>query len=131
MGIGAIYDSLSAFSIPYKLRKSKVTYVLEQTQHFRVRRVVGNRERQVRVAQNSSNPNQSSAATRHNADILPGVLALLSLTVVLIVQTCHGRTQRLDTGGRTVFSGRRGDGDRSRAREASLDLVVGLGGTLA
>jgi len=50
---------------------------------------------------------------------------------VLIVQTCHGRTQRFDTGGRTVFPRSGGDGDRRRAGKTSFDLVVGLGGTLA
>lgn len=44
---------------------------------------------------------------------------------------CHGRAQRLDPGGWTVLPGSGGDGDRRRAGEASLDLVVGLGGTLA
>lgn len=107
------------------------THVLEQTQHLRVRRVVGNGERQVRVTQDGSDTDQSRTTTRHNADIFPGVLALLSLTVVLVVQTGHGSTQRLDTGGRAVLPSSGGDGDRRRAGEASLDLVISLGGTLA
>jgi hypothetical protein len=49
---------------------------------------------------------------------------------VLIVQTCNGSTQRLDTGGRTVLPGRRGNRNACRTREATLDLIVRLGGTL-
>jgi hypothetical protein len=62
------------------------TYVLEERQHFRVGSVVGNGERQVRVPQNGSNSDQTSTASRHNAHILPRVLALLTLAILVIVQ---------------------------------------------
>jgi len=107
------------------------THVLEQTQHLRVRGVVGNGEGQVRVTQDSSNTDQTRSATGHNADILPGILALLALTVVVIVQTSDGGAQRLNTGGRAILPSGGGDGDRRWAGKASLDLVVDLGGTLA
>jgi hypothetical protein len=50
---------------------------------------------------------------------------------VLVVQTSDGGTQWLDTGGRAIFPSSGGDGNGGRARETSLDLVVGLGGSLA
>lgn len=61
------------------------THVLEQSQHLRVRRVIRNGEGQVRVAQNGSNSNQAGTATGHDAHILPGVLARLALTIMLVV----------------------------------------------
>ena len=100
---------------------SSTTHVLEQRQHLRVRRVIGNGERQVRVTQDRSNTDQTRTTTRHNADILPGVLALLALTVVVIVQTSNGRAQRLDTGGRTVLPSSGGDGiDVGRGKLPSI-----------
>ena len=110
---------------------NEYTHVLEQSQHLRVGRVIGDREGQVRVTQDGRNTDQSRATTGHNTHVLPGVLALLALAIVLIVQTGDGRPQRLDTGGRAIFPRSGGDGDGGRAGETALDLVVGLGGTLA
>lgn len=107
-----------------------LTYVLEERQHLRIRRVIGNGEAQVRVAQNGSNSNETGSSTRHNADILPRILALFTLSVVLIVEFRNGRTQRLDTSGRAVLARRGGDRNGSRAGETAEDLIVCLGGTL-
>lgn len=109
----------------------RITHVLEQSQHLRVRRVIGDGEGQVRVAQDGSNANQAGATTGNNADILPCVLALLALTVVVIVKTSHGGAQWLDTGGRAVFPRSGGDRNGSRAGETALDLVVSFGSSLA
>lgn len=68
-----------------------LTHVLEQRQHLRVRRVIGDGEGQIRVSENGSNANQTRAATWDNADILPGILTLLALAVVVVVQTSDGR----------------------------------------
>ena len=106
------------------------THPLEQTQHFRIRRIIRNRKRQVPIPQDGSDADQTGATTGHDANILPRVLALLTLAVVLIVQTSHGTPQRLDTGGRSILSRGRRDWDGCRAREAAQDLVVGLGGSL-
>lgn len=108
----------------------QATHVLEQRQHLRVRRIIGDGERQIRIAQNGSNSDQAGTSTRNDADILPGILALLPLAVMLIVQTCNGGAQRLDTGGRAVLARSRGNGDCGRSGEASLDLVVRFGSTL-
>ena len=107
------------------------THILEQTQHLRISRIIRNRKRQVRIAQDSSNANQPRATTRHNAHILPRILARLALAIVLIVEMGDRRAQRLDTGGRAVLARGRSDRDTGRTREAALDLVVGFGGTLA
>lgn len=107
------------------------THVLEQRQHLRVGRVIRDRERQVRISQNSSNTDQTRTTTGNNADVLPSVLTGLALTIVLIVEASDGGTQRLDTGGRTVLTGGGGDGDGSRARETALDLIIGFRRTLA
>jgi hypothetical protein len=111
--------------------KERKTHVLEQRQHLRIRRVIGDREGKIRIAQNSSNSDQTCSSTRNNANILPSVLTLLPLAIMLIVQTCNGSTQRLDTGGRAVLPSSGGDRDRCRTGEAALDLVISLGGALA
>lgn len=50
---------------------------------------------------------------------------------MLVIQPSHRRPQRLDTGRGTILARSRGDGDGRGTGETALDLVVGLGGTLA
>jgi hypothetical protein len=57
------------------------------------------------VAEDSSNPDQTCTATWDNTYVLPGVLALLALTMVLVVQTGDSCSERLDTSSRTIFTG--------------------------
>lgn len=96
--------------LPFQLQE-RSTHVLEQRQHLRIRRVIGDGEGKIRIAQNSSNSDQTRASAGNNADILPSILTLLPLAIMLIVQTCNGSTQRLDTGGRAVLPSSRGDRD--------------------
>lgn len=62
----------------------------KQRQHLIVRRVIWNEESKVRIAQNGRDSDQTCAASWHNADVLPCVLALLPLAVVNIVQVGDG-----------------------------------------
>lgn len=133
--MGAIYQDIVSILLgiligcPHRLQVLG-THVLEQRQHLRIRRVIGDGEGKIRIAQNSSNSDQTGTSTRNDADILPGILALLPLAIVLIVQTCNGGAQRLDTGGRAVLPRSRGNGDCCRSGEAPLDLIVSFGSTL-
>lgn len=129
--LATIYNPSPLFTAVIPLAALIRTHVLEKRQHLRVRRVIRDRERQVRVSQNSSDTDQTRTTTGDNADVLPGVLTGLALTVVLIVEASDGGTQRLDTGGGTVLTGGGGDRDGSRARETALDLIIGFRGTLA
>lgn len=111
-------------------RDKCLTYILEQGEHLIVCGVIGNREREVRVTQDGSDTDQTRTATGHNAHILPGILAVLALAVMFVIQTSDSGTQWFDTGGRAVLPRGRCDGDRRRAGKASLDIIVGFGGTL-
>jgi len=50
---------------------------------------------------------------------------------MFVVETCNRGAKWLDTGGRTVLSSSGGDRNALGAGETPLDLIVGLGGTLA
>lgn len=50
---------------------------------------------------------------------------------MLVVHPGHRRPQRLDPRRGTILTRRRRDRDTRGTREAALDLVVGLGGSLA
>ena len=108
-----------------------VTYVTEQTQHLVVRSIIGNEESEVCISEDGSNSDEASSATRHDADVLPGVFAFLALAVVLVVEICNCRTQRLDASGWTVFTTGHAHIDSVRTLKASFNFIVNLGGTLA
>jgi len=91
----------------------------------------GNEEAQVAVAQHSSDTDQTRTSTRHNAHILPRILALLALSVLLIVEPSYSSTERLDTSSGAVLSGSRVDGNRRWTRETASNIVICLGSTLA
>jgi len=114
------------------LRKTqRPTYVLEQRQHLIVRRVIRNKETKVGRAQHSRNTDQTRATTRNNSHILPGILALLALTMVLVVQMSNRLTEGLDAGSRAVLTAGHVDLDGLGPLEASLNLVFDLGSALA
>jgi len=59
---------------------------------------------QVGIVQDSGNANQASPSTRDNSNILPRILALLSLSVMGIVQVGDGNPQWLDPGSWSILS---------------------------
>lgn len=103
-----------------------LTHIPEKRKHFIVRSVIGNEEAQVGLVQDRSNSNETRAATWHNGDVLPGVLAVLALTVVLVVHLRDCLTERLDTGSWRIFSRVDGEVDVGRALEATFDIVFDL-----
>lgn len=105
-------------------------YVLEQRQHLRIGGIIRNRERQVRISQDGRNSDQPSTTTGHNAHILPRILALLTLSVLLIVKPSYSSTERLDTSSGAVFSRSRVDGNGRRTRKTASNIVICLGSTL-
>jgi hypothetical protein len=107
------------------------TYVSEERQHLVVRSVVGDEEAEIAVPENSSNTDQASSSSRHNAHVLPCVLALPPLAMVLIVQLRNRLSQRLDTSSRTVLAAMAGDVHLLGPVKAALDLVVNFRSTLA
>ncbi|KAL1998542.1 hypothetical protein VTN02DRAFT_6000 [Thermoascus thermophilus] len=129
MGMG---ENCASASAPAPLNTLHgCSYVLKQGQHLRVGGVVRDGEAQVRVAQDGGDADQAGAAAGHDADVLPGVLALLALAVVLVVEAGDGGAQRLDAGRGAVLAGGGGDGDGAGAGEAAGDVVVGVGRALA
>ena len=107
------------------------THVLEETKHFVVCRVIGQEETEVRVTQDGCDSDETSTTTGNNSNVLPGVLAVLALTMHLIVELGNSFSQGLDTGGGTVLSAGHGDVDGGRAGEAAFNLIFNLGSTLA
>jgi len=99
--------------------------------HLIVGGVIRNEEAQVGVSQHSSNANQACSSSRNNAHIFPGVLRVLSLSVILIVQVRNGSSKRFDPGSGTIFTTVQGQRDGGRPSEAALNLVVDFGRTLA
>ena len=96
----------------------------------------------------SSNSDETSSASRDNADILPGVLTFLAYTVMAVVEIGDSLSQRLDTGGRTldrsvnyamfiqaqkgtyVFTARHGYINVMGSFETSLDFIIDFWGAL-
>lgn len=107
------------------------TYILEQAQHFIIRRVIGQEEAEIRCTQHGGNANQTGTATGHNGDILPGILAGLVLAMVLVVQVGYGLAQGLDAGGGAVLAGSHGDVNGVGPGEAAGNVVLNLRGALA
>lgn len=104
--------------------------VAEQGQHLIVGSVVRYEETQVGIIQDSSNPDEARPSARYDGYVLPCVLTFLPLAMVGIVKVGNGNSQRFDTGCRTILSGIDRDLDLFRPLEASLDVIVCLGGTL-
>nr|POE47028.1 hypothetical protein CFP56_00360 [Quercus suber] len=113
--------------------------ILKEGQHLVVGSVVWNKEAQIGIAtstgehwyladhdrdhlQNSSNTDQSSTPTRHDADVLPSVLAFFTLTVMGVVEVRNSRPQRLDTSSRAIFSSSHCHVDRLWTMETSFDI---------
>lgn len=130
MGIGENWHRSVTYS-SVQQQEDRQAYVLEQGQHLRIGGIIRNRERQVRVSQDGRNSDQPSTTTRHNAHILPRILAFLALSVLLIVEPSYSSTERLDTSSGAVLSGSRVDGNRRRTRETASNIVIRLGSTLA
>ena len=125
-----------------------MSYVTEQAQHFIVGSVVRNEESQVSIAQHGRYPNETSSATWNDTDILPGVFALLVLTMVLIIEIGNGRSEGFDTCSRSlrinqrrygchslsdrthVFTTSHAHVDGMRTFEAALDIIVDFGRAL-
>ena len=107
------------------------TYVLEKRQHLVVSRVVGNKEADVGIVKHSGDTDQTGTATRDNGDVLPGVLAVFTLAVHLVVHVGDSLTEGLDTGSGAVLPGGHGDVDGLRALKAALNVVFNLGSALA
>jgi len=82
--------------------RSCQTHITEQSQHLVVGSVVGNEESEVGVSKDGCYPDEASSATWNDTDILPGVLALLSLTMVFVVEVSNGLSEGLDTSGRAL-----------------------------
>lgn len=102
------------------------THVPEERKHFIVRSVVRNEEAQVRLVQHGSDTNQAGTTTGHDGNILPRVLAGLSLSVVLIVHAGDGLAEGLDTGGGGIFSRGNRDVDVRGPLETAFDVVFDL-----
>jgi hypothetical protein len=107
------------------------TYVLEETQHLVVRRVVGQEEGQVGAAEDGGDTDQTGTATGNDGDVLPGVQAVLALAVHLVVEVGDSLAQGLDAGGGAVLAGGHGHVDGFGPPEAAGNVVLDLGGALA
>jgi hypothetical protein len=107
------------------------TDILEQAQHLVVSGIVWDEESNVGISQYSSDSDQTSPSAGHHADILPRVLAALSLPVVVIVEVSNSLSQRLDTRCGAVFASIHGDWDRSWSWKGAFDLVVDFWSALA
>jgi hypothetical protein len=81
---------------------------------------------QIRIAQDGSNSDQASSASRHDTHILPRVLTLLTLAVIVVVQIRNCGAQRLDAGCRAIFSRVFAQGDGSRSWETLEGRSAGL-----
>jgi hypothetical protein len=83
-----------------------------------------------RLTQHGRNSDKPSTSTRNNANVLPGVFALLALSVVSVVEVGNGVSERLDSGSRAILTTSHGDINVSRAIKAALDVVVDFRGSL-
>lgn len=106
-------------------------FCTDKRQHLVVGSVIWDEEAQVGIAKNCSNANKASTSAWNDADILPGILALLSFAVMLIVQLGHGLAQRLDTGSRTIFSSSHANINSLWPFETTLNLVIDFGSPLS
>lgn len=100
--------------------------VLEEGQHFVVSSVIGDEEAQVRIAQNSSDTDKTSAAPRNDTDVLVCVLALPPFAVVFVVERGNGLAEWLDTSCRTVLTTMGTDIYFLRSLETTSDPSVSL-----
>ena len=103
-----------------------MTHVLEKRQHLIVSRVVGDEEADVGVVEDGGDADEAGAASRDYGDVLPGVLAVLTLAVHLVVHAGDGLAQGLDAGGGAVLTGGHGDVDGLGPLEAALDVILNL-----
>lgn len=102
------------------------THVPEQRQHLIVGGVIWDEEAQVGLVKDGSDPDQPGTATRDDSDVLPRVLASLSLTVMLVVHLGDGLAEGLDASGRGIFSAGDGNVDMGWPLEAAFDVVLDL-----
>lgn len=70
----------------------------------------------IHIADDGSNSTEARAPTRHDANVLVGVLASLAFAVSDIVEIGHGLAECLDARRRSVFIGLHRDGERLNAR---------------
>ena len=108
-----------------------VTYVLKEGQHLIVCCVVGNEEAQIGIVQDSCDSDQACSATRDNAHILVGVLALLPFAVVLVVQIRHRRPQAFYTSCRSILSSCHCNIDLLGSFKRALDVIINFWRTLS
>lgn len=102
------------------------THVPEQRQHLVVGGVIRDEEAQVGLVEDGSDPDQPGTATRDDSDVLPRVLASLSLAVVLVVHLGDGLAEGLDASGRGILSAGDGNVDMGGPLEAAFDVVLDL-----
>lgn len=107
------------------------THVLEKRQHLIVRRIIGQEEGNIGVSEDGSNTNETSTASGDDGDILPGVLALLTLAVHGVVEVCNGLAKGLDASCRGILATGEGDVNGLGSLEAASYVVLDFGGALA
>jgi hypothetical protein len=129
--LGSDVLCVNVVAVLSKKRNGNSSEVLKQAQHLIVRGVIRDEESKVSVSEHGSDTDETRAATRDNADVLPGVLACLALAVVLVVKVGNGISERLDTCCRAILTSRHGDVDVSRTIEATFDVIVDLRCSLA
>jgi hypothetical protein len=81
---------------------------------------------EVGIVQHGGNADQTSSATGNDGDILPCVLALLTLTMVCVVQIGDGNPQGFDTRSRPILTTGHGDFNGLWAVKATFDVIVDL-----
>ena len=96
--------------------------VPKQAQHLIVGGIVRHKESKVCVANNRRNSDESSSATRDDADILVGVLRKLPFTMLGIVQIGDCFPKWLDARGWSILATFHGDIDAVWSFEAALDV---------
>lgn len=102
------------------------THVPEERKHFIVRSIIRDEEAQVSLVQHRSNTDQARTTAGYNGNVLPRVLAGLSLSVVFIVHVGNGLAEWLDAGGRSIFSRGDRDIDVRGPLEAAFDVILDL-----
>ena len=106
------------------------TDVLEQAQHLVVGGVIWDEEPNIGIPKHRSDSNQTRSSAWDDADILPCVLTVHSLSVVIIVKVSNSFSERLDAGCRSIFASVDGDWDRGRSWKGSFNVIVDFGGAL-
>ena len=86
--------------------------------------VVWDEEAQVGIIQHSGDSNEARPATRHNGNILPGILALLPLAMLMVVEIGYSFSQRLYSRSRSIFPPTHRNFNGLGAVEATLDVIV-------